>query len=314
MPVLGFGTATLGRETSEPESLRILDAAFALGFRHFDTAEAYGGGNARLYRKNALGLDDVRETTGTMHSSELILGRWVRTRGLRGEVTLATKVSSGFRAREVKMALDRSLERLGLDRVDLCYLHSMPTGGAPLAEPLDALAQARRQGLIGSLGVSNCSLPQLMEAHGAAPVLDHCQNPFNLVLHRESLALWPYCRAHGIRFAGYSPLAAGFLTGKYGARGESVPAGARFDVIPGHQVIYFQEESYQALARLEAASVRTGLPKPLLALAWVLRHAGIATALIGATRVEHLENALRAQQLVLEDEIWRQLGVGETWS
>lgn len=307
MPELGLGTATLGRETNEEDSLRILDAAFALGFRHFDSAEAYGGGNARLYRKTKLGIDDERETTGTMHSSEIILGRWVRERGIRKQVTLATKVSSGFRQDEVEGALNRSLERMQLEYTDLYYLHSFPTNVA-IEKPLSALEKARQQGRVGATGVCNGSIAQVMDAHRVSPMIAYCQNAFNLAQAEQSRPVLDYCQNEGIQFVGYSPLAAGFLTGKYGARGEAIPAGTRFDVIPGHQDIYFREESFEALARLEAASALTGLPKHLLALAWVLRNAAISIVLVGATRIEHLENALRARDLSLDEEIWRRLG------
>lgn len=299
----------MGRETNEADSLHILDKAFALGIRHFDTAEAYGGGNARLYRKNVLGVEDVREATGTMHSSEILLGRWVNDRRLRAEVQIATKVSSGFHAGEVTAALERSLDRMGLDAVDLYYMHSIPAN-VPMQEPLHAMKAARHQGRIASLGVCNCNIAQLTEARRAAVSIEYCQNPYNLAQAEQSGETLRYCQEQGIRFVGYSPLAAGFLTGKYGARGEAVPKGTRFDVIPGHKDVYFREECFAALARLEEASTRTGLPKHLLAMAWVLRHEEIAIVLVGATRPEHLDNAIRAQELAADEALWQGLNLG----
>jgi len=306
MPVLGLGAATLGREINDKDSLHILDTAFALGFRHFDTAEAYGGGNARAYRKNVLGIEDVRETTGTMHSSEILLGQWVRDRDLRNEVQLATKVSSGFRAADVTAALERSLDRMGLDSIDLYYLHSIPKD-IPLEEPLHAMKAARHGGRIHSLGVSNATSAQLQQARMAATSIEYCQNAFNLAQAPQSRESLDYCQSQGIRFVAYSPLAAGFLTGKYGSRGESVPKGTRFDVIPGHQNIYFTDDGFNALARLQQASATTGLPKHLLAMAWVLRQTDIAIVLVGATKPDHLHNAIEAQKLATDDTLWRQL-------
>jgi aryl-alcohol dehydrogenase-like predicted oxidoreductase len=308
MPVLGLGAATLGREINEKDSLHILDTAFALGFRHFDTAEAYGGGNARAYRKNVLGVEDVRETTGTMHSSEILLGQWVRERHLRDEVQIATKVSSGFRSADVTAALERSLERMGLDSVDLYYLHTIPKD-VPLEEPLHAMKAARHGGRIHALGVCNASAEQLKQAQQAATSIEYCQNAYNLAQAAQSRESLDYCTGQGIRFVGYSPLAAGFLTGKYGARGELVPKGTRFDVIPGHQDVYFKDEGFTALERLEAASAKSGVPKHLLAMAWVLRHAEIAIVLVGATRLEHLRNALQAQELAADSALWERVGL-----
>ena len=94
MAVLGFGAVTLGREIGEDASLAILDHAFELGFRIFDTAEAYGGGNSHAYRIRTFGEDDVREASVMMHSSEILLGRWMRSRGVRRQVEVHTKVSS----------------------------------------------------------------------------------------------------------------------------------------------------------------------------------------------------------------------------
>lgn len=306
MPVLGLGAATLGREINEKDSLHILDTAFTLGIRHFDTAEAYGGGNARAYRKNVLGIEDVRETTGTMHSSEILLGQWVRDRGLRAEVQLATKVSSGFRSADVTAALERSLDRMGLDSIDLYYLHSIPKD-IPLEEPLHAMKAARHGGRIHSLGVSNATAAQLQQARQAATSIEYCQNAYNLAQAAQSRESLDYCRQQGIRFVAYSPLAAGFLTGKYGARGESVPSGTRFDVIPGHQNVYFNDAGFDALARLEQASAAAKLPKHLLAMAWVLRHAEIAIVLVGATKPDHLHNAVEAQKLASDENLWTQL-------
>lgn len=306
MPCLGFGTATLGREADDETSYRLLDAAFEKGIRHFDTAEAYGGGNARAYRKAALGIEDVREASGVMHSSEILLGRWVRERGIRDQITLATKVSSGFREEAVEKALRRSMDRLQTEFVDIYYLHSIPTD-VPLAEPLAVMEQACRQGRIGSVGVSNASRSHLAEAKKLSAKLRFCQNPFNLVQYGQSLDALGFCAENGIGFVAYSPLAVGFLTGKYGLRGEVRVQGTRFDVIPAHQDLYLKEPGFQALARLEAASARTGILKHLLALAWVLRQNDLSVVLIGATRLEHLDNALEAQQIGLDDSVWDSL-------
>lgn len=307
MPELGFGTATLGRECGEDDSLGLLDAAYERGIRHFDTAEAYGGGNARLYRRTHLGVDDVREKTGLMHSSEILLGRWIRSRGVRPLVEAATKVSSASSHRQILAALEASLERLRIDTADVYYLHSLPDGDHALEEALTTLDQARQAGLVKAAGVCNCSEVQLKQVCRLLPSIAYCQCAWNLVVARQASPIPPLCRQQGIRFVGYSPLAAGFLTGKYGARGESVPAATRFDVIPGHQSLYFHEESFAALQRLQAASQKTGVACHMLAMAWALRTATVSLVLVGATRVEHLDNAVRAQALSRDEEFWASL-------
>lgn len=306
MLTLGFGTATLGREIDADTSFRLLDIAFESGVRHFDTAEAYGGGNAKATRKATLGVDDVREASDVMHSSELLLGQWLRARGIREQITLTTKVSSGFRGENVLEALSRSMERLQVERLDAYYLHSIPKD-VPLAEPLAAIEQACDEGRVLSSGVSNARLEDLVEAKRISPHLRYCQNPFNLVQYPESLPVLGYCSTHDVEFVAYSPLAAGFLTGKYGLRGEVEVKGTRFDVAPAHQGIYLNEPGFEALERLNAASVRTGIPKHLLALAWVLRQQAVSIMLIGATKSHHIEQALQAQLLSLEEQVWDSL-------
>lgn len=306
MPLLGAGTTTLGREVGEDDSYRLLDRAYELGFRVFDTAEAYGGGNARAYRAKTLGIEDIRETTGLMHSSEIILGRWIRSRGVRGEITLKTKVSSGFTASAIRRSLTASLDRLQTGSADVYYLHSMPAG-IPLEEPLSVLTEEQRGGRIGGIGVSNFSLASLELARSIAPGVAYCQNVYNLALPEAEEDVIPYCRRNALCFVAYSPLGAGFLTGKYGARGEQSPAGTRFDVIPGHRDVYFHDSCFDALRRLGQLSAETRIPQHLLALAWVLRRPDIGIVLIGATRPDHLENAIEASRLSLDDGFWNRL-------
>jgi len=306
MPLLGAGTTTLGREVNEDDSYRLLDRAYELGIRIFDTAEAYGGGNARAYRAKTLGIEDVRETTGLLHSSEIILGRWIRSRGVRREIMLKTKASSGFTASAIRQALTASLERLQDDSADVYYLHSKPAG-VPLDEPLGVLAEEQQRGRIGKIGVSNFSLADLELARSIAPGVAFCQNVYNLALPEAEDNEIPYCRRNAVCFVAYSPLGAGFLTGKYGAHGEQSPAGTRFDVIPGHRDVYFHDSCFDALARLRQLSAETRIPQHLLALAWVLRRPDVGIVLIGATKPSHLENALEASRLSFEDGFWKKL-------
>ena len=95
LSVLGLGCVTLGREIDEEKSFKILDYALEKGINWLDTAEGYGGGNARAYRRNSLGIYDVREATNILGSSEIIIGKWLKSRGVRNKIKICTKVSSG---------------------------------------------------------------------------------------------------------------------------------------------------------------------------------------------------------------------------
>src|SRR5690349_19574947 len=105
---IGLGGVTFGRETDEEDSFRIMDYAHERGITLFDPAEAYGGGDARDYRRKVLGVEDVREATGEAHSSEKIIGRWLRARGVRNEIVLQTKITTHFTAAHIAQAIEDS--------------------------------------------------------------------------------------------------------------------------------------------------------------------------------------------------------------
>ena len=126
---MGLGTGTFGREIDEEDSYRIMDYCVERGITFFDTAEAYGGGQARENRRRSYGIDDVRETTGEMSSGERILGSWMRSRGCRDQITLCTKISGGHgKPEEVHQALEASLHRLQTDQVEVYKMHQPDTG------------------------------------------------------------------------------------------------------------------------------------------------------------------------------------------
>jgi aryl-alcohol dehydrogenase-like predicted oxidoreductase len=297
MAVLGFGAVTLGREIGEDASYALLDHAFELGFRIFDTAEAYGGGNSHAYRIRTFGEDDVREASVMMHSSEILLGRWMESRGVRRQVEVHTKVSSDHSPQGIDSALTRSLDRLQTDYVDGYYLHSAPTD--PVGS-VSALAEQKKAGRVRRIGICNASVDTMVAAQRIAP-LDLCQNIYNLAQPDVERELLPWCRVHKVDFVAYSPLGAGFLTGKYGPRGELAPKGTRFDVVPGHRDVYFQPECFAALDRLTVVSTQSGVPQHLLALSWVLRQRDVSIVLIGATRIQHLDNAIEATSIRMDD-------------
>jgi aryl-alcohol dehydrogenase-like predicted oxidoreductase len=196
-------------------------------------------------------------------------------------------------------ALERSLERLQLQTVDGFYLHSAPER---VDEAMGALNAERQGGRTKRIGICNADVNLLEQAHTAAG-LDLCQNVYNLALPDAAREVLPWCQKRGVTFVAYSPLGAGFLTGKYGVRGELCPAGTRFHVVPGHRDVYFRPECFSALERLRAASQTTGIPQHLLALRWAMSNPGVAVVLIGATRPEHLDNAAAAAKLAVDEPV-----------
>jgi len=304
---LSLGCVTFGREIDEQESFRLLDYAVEKGITLLDTAEAYGGGQARQYRRNVLSVDDVREATGEMHSSEKIIGRWLRATGARQQVILQTKTLS-HRSADVATAIQASLERLQTDRIDLYLLHKF-NDAVPLEETMEPIAGAMRAGKIGASGCSNTSVSQLTSALAHSrrlgfPRFEVTQPMYSLVSREIEREFLPLCRRENLGAIGYSPLGAGFLSGKYL---DSIPKGSRFDVIPAHVDLFFGERNFALVRKLHDLAERTGIPMVKLAMAWALRNPDLTAILIGARTVQHIDNALEALHLEFPEEYFQEM-------
>lgn len=262
---IGLGCVTFGREIDEAASFALLDHALERGITHFDTAAAYGGG-----------------------ASERILGRWLASRK-PANITVATKILPPYD----RIDITSSLERLGVDHIDLLYLHQWHDTALKAAEALEKLPVKR-------FGASNVTLDQL---RALGPRFSVIQNNHNLAVSDVSGELRDYCTEHEVAIVTYSPLGAGFLTGKHQ---NGVQAGSRFEIIPGHQQVYFHEAAYQRLARLEAIAKRTGHSQAHLALAWALHQPGIACTLIGGRTPAHIDQAFAAFDFA-DENVWAEL-------
>lgn len=264
-PRIGLGCVTFGREIDEAASFALLDHALERGVTHFDTASAYGGG-----------------------ASETILGKWLFSRKPKG-ITIATKILPPYD----HIDITPSLKRLGVDQIDLLYLHQWHETAPQVGAVLEKLPVKR-------FGASNVTLDQLRTL---GPRFRVIQNNQNLAVSDVTDEMRDYCAANHIAIVTYSPLGAGFLTGKHQ---NGVQAGSRFEIVPGHQNVYFHEAAYQRLARLEAVAKRSGHSQAHLALAWALHQPGIDTVLVGGRTPAHLDQAFAA--LAFEDAaLWREL-------
>ena len=274
MSRIALGCVTFGREIGEAAAFAMLDHAFAHRVVFFDTAAAYGDG-----------------------ASEHIIGKWLASRGpAPGSVNVATKILPPYEPARIAERVDQSLRHLGVATLDLLYLHrwdaTAESSGALAA--LDALVQS---GKVRALGASNFNRAQLatavelQEQHGFER-FRVVQNNHNLAVRDVSADFQQFCAEREIAIVTYSPLGAGFLTGKH-QRG--VEPGSRFELIPGHQDVYFNEAAWQRLARLEAVAARTGHSQAHLALAWALHQPGVASVLVGGRTPAHIEQALAAQ-------------------
>ncbi len=306
IPRIAIGSSNFGREIDEQTCREMLDYAFGKGINLIDSSEAYGGGNAKLGRKLAYGIDDTREVSDEMHSSEKIIGRWLQERQCRAEVTLCTKFNTGGQPEQVKQSLTDSLERLQTDHVEIYMLHCW-FKDVPIGETLSALTDEVRAGRIRTIGCSNFTAEQVREAQratislGLEPI-SAVEPGFNLADSAIRHDLLPFCEEKGIATITYSPLAAGFLTGKYTPGGD-IPKGTRFDVAPAHGGIYFTDRNYKIVENLKALSAETGEPMTRLAMAWVFQHSGVSSVLIGARKHSHIDNAVEAMERPLDSEL-----------
>lgn len=301
---IGLGCATFGREIGEEEAFRIMDYAVERGINLFDTAEAYGGGQARQYRENHLGVKDEREVSGEMHSSEKIIGRWLRSRGARQQIVLLTKVTINFTRDHVREALQASLERLQTGFVDFYLFHQFDPQ-TPVEEAVAAADECVRSGLARAAGCSNYNGAQLRTALDASRSLglahfDVIESNYNLAIRDIESDVLPIAQEESLGVITYSPLGAGFLTGKYSADRSAFPKGTRFDVIPGHADVYFSERNFRVVEALRSLSELTGTPAVRLAIGWVLQNRSVDVVLAGARTTAHLDSAIAALDMPFE--------------
>ena len=306
---IGLGCVTFGREIDEQASFHMLDYAMERGIIFFDTAEFYGGGNAKKDRLTNYGTTDVREASTEMYSSEKILGRWLTQRGCRGRVVICTKVSTGASADNIRRRVSESLDRLQVDCIDVYKIHT-PDDHVPIAESLEALNEQVAAGRIRVIGASNFNAVQMREALEVSQSkgfarFEITQPPYSLADRTYESDLLPLCEHERITVTSYSPLAAGFLVGKYSPTRErqKFPAGSRFDVSPGHADIYFSDRNFRIVERLRAKANKLGLPMVRLAMAWAMTHPVVTAVLVGARTTGHIDNALQARTMGLDPEL-----------
>jgi aryl-alcohol dehydrogenase-like predicted oxidoreductase len=315
-----LGTMTFGTQTPEAEAHAQMDRALAAGIDFLDTAEMYPVNPVRA------------ETIGL---SEEIVGNWFATRGRRDAWVVATKHSGeGMRhvrdgapitSATIPGAIEDSLRRLKIDCIDLYQFHWPNRGSyhfrknwrydpsgqdraatrAHMEDALDALQRQVDKGNIRAFGLSNESAwgtaewLRLADAAGG-PRVASIQNEYSLLCRMADTDLAELCVNEDVGLLPFSPLAAGLLTGKY--QGGAVPEGSRrshVDSLGGR----ITPRAFEAVAAYHALAGRFGLDPVHMALAWAARRPFVASAIFGATRLEQLEHALGAVEVVLSEEL-----------
>jgi aryl-alcohol dehydrogenase-like predicted oxidoreductase len=277
---LGSSPALQGKGDGPEQALAMLDLARGHGLTRFDTANTYGGG-----------------------ASERILGEWLATQDAawRAGIEVATKVGNPagcppgeqpLSRAQVAAHLDTSLRRLGLQRIDLYYLHEFDPA-TPLEETLEALDQALTAGKIARFGISNASAPDLAAVLRLATgplraAFSHVQNGFNRLEQGDLAEVIPLARRNGLRYVAFSPLAGGLLSGKY--RLDRPPdRGTRLEAAPalyGHLVT---RETFAAVAELERDAQQRGWRLPGAALRFILDTPGVDSLIIAPRTAAQFE-------------------------
>jgi aryl-alcohol dehydrogenase-like predicted oxidoreductase len=295
---LCFGGNVIGWTVDEASSFRLLDAFLDAGFNFVDTADVYSA-----WKPGNRGGE-----------SEAIIGRWMRERGNRDRVIVATKVGSemgpgkkGLSAAYIREAAEASLRRLGTDRIDLYQSHQ-DDAGTPLEETLGAYGDLIAAGKVRVIGASNYDGKRLREAlevsaRSGLPRYESLQPGYNLY-DRAAFEgeLEAICRGNEIGVIPYLSLASGFLTGKY--RSESDTAGRARG---GRVARYLDERGFRILAALDAVAAEHGATPAQVALAWLMTRPGLTAPIASATTPEQLGELVAAVDLRLDPAAIRRL-------
>lgn len=285
---LCFGGNVFGWTIDEPTSFAVLDAFVAGGGNFVDTADVYSA-----WAPGHQGGE-----------SELILGRWMRARGNRASIVLATKVGhqmghggKGLRADYIARAVEDSLRRLQTDYIDLYQAH-IDDEETPLEETLTAFDALVKAGKVRTLGASNYTAARLRAALDASTAHGltryECLQPrYNAADRDFERELAPLCQAEHVGVIPYSSLASGFLTGKY-RPDQPLPESKRAG---GVQSRYMNEAGFAVLAQVEGLARAHGATPGQIALAWLLAQPAVTAPIASATSVAQTEEMLGALQL-----------------
>jgi aryl-alcohol dehydrogenase-like predicted oxidoreductase len=280
---VGSSTAHFGAGETEAEARALMDAAWEAGITTFDTADAYGGGR-----------------------SESFIGNWLRAKGadVRDRIVLTTKTFNpmrdgadhGLAPERIRRQLDGSLERLGVESVPLYLAHDMDPA-VPVAETIGSFDALVAEGKIRAYGGSNIDVVWLEEALRLGRP-DWVQNSYSLLDREADQGVLEVCAQAGLGFTPFSPLAGGWLTGKY-RRGVEPPAGSRMTLRPESYLHLQEDRVFDALEAFEAVAAERATTPATLAFAWLLSHPQVTAVVVGPRRPEQLRPALEALELDL---------------
>jgi aryl-alcohol dehydrogenase-like predicted oxidoreductase len=239
-----------------------------------------------------------------------VTGRLLRKLfGMREEYVLATKVymqtmpgenGRGLSRKHIMASIDASLERLGLDYVDLYQIHRWDPS-TPIAETMEALHDVVKAGKARYIGASSMFAWQFAKAQAVASTrFVSMQNHYNLIYREEEREMIPQCIDQGVGVIPWSPLARGLLAGNRTREGERLTTRAQTDAFADS--LYQPEVDFAVIDRLTEVATARGVPSAQIALAWLLHKRGVTAPIVGATKLGQLEDALAAEELSLSAE------------
>ena len=290
IPPLMFGGNVFGWTADEATSFKLLDALMAAGFNAIDTADVYS-----VWARGHQGGE-----------SETVIGNWLKRRGRRDDVIIATKVGAqmgsgdkGLSRAWIMREVDASLRRLQIDTIDLYQAHR-DDPETPQEETAQAFADLIKAGKVRAIGASNFTAARLKSALEVSrrlglPRYESLQPHYNLVERQAYEAeLEPLCRAEGLGVINYYALAAGFLTGKYRSEADlgKSPRG-------GGAKKYLGESGLRVLHALDAVAARHHATPAQVALAWLIARPSVTAPIASATSLEQLQDILKSVQLKL---------------
>lgn len=279
-----------GKGETEAEAFALMDEAWELGINFFDTADAYGGGQ-----------------------SETTIGNWLKTKGayVRDQLLLSSKVFNpvgpgpndrGLSRRHIMRQMEASLSRLGVDYLDMYLIHE-PDPTTPLDETLRAMDDLVHQGKVRYLGASNMPAWLMTKALWLSDKynlarFEWVQNSYSLLDRTDEQEMFPLCEDQGLGYTPFSPLAGGWLTGKYRA-GEPFPEGSRMTLRPESYTKFTTDRVFGNLEALKTYAADHNTDITALSLAWVMTHPLVTAPIIGPRRPAHFEPVRQALALKL---------------
>jgi len=289
---MSYGSPTwrpwvLDESSARPYFRRAIEA----GINFFDTADMYSDGE-----------------------SEVVTGRALKELGVsRENLVVATKVHNpmgkdpnqrGLSRKHIMHAIDNSLQRLGLDYVDLYQIHRFDRK-TPIEETLEALTDVVKAGKALYIGASSmyayqfAKMLHVSDTHGYSRFVT-MQNHYNLVYREEEREMNPLCREEGVGLIPWSPLARGFLAGNRTRESWGATTRAKSDDFAHN--MYYEDSDFAVVQRVSEVANKRGVPNAQVAIAWLLQQPGVTAPIVGATKMQHLEDAVAALSVRLTGE------------